>query len=86
MNNQERMFLIKKLLYLSYYRGCKELAIILSNFTKQCVGDMTDNELLDLLYILNYSDTEILSWYNKKSIPPDNILTLLLRIINFDIN
>ena len=54
----------KKLLYRASYRGTKEMDILLSNFVKQNVDNLDENQLKDLESFLNFEDETILNFYN----------------------
>ncbi|MFK7973557.1 MAG: succinate dehydrogenase assembly factor 2 [Rickettsiaceae bacterium] len=84
MNNITRQLLIKKLLYQSSNRGCKETDIILGMFSRQNVSNMTDQELVLFENILQLPDADIYDWYTKKKmVPQDKISPLLMQILNF---
>jgi len=54
----------KKILYRSNYRGIKELDILLSNFTKSIIDDLSKNDLLDLFNFLNLEDDTLYKYYH----------------------
>ena len=84
MNNITRELLIKKLLYQSYNRGCKETDIIIGMFARQNLSNMTDRELTVFEEILQFPDADIYDWYTKKKIVPlDKRSPLLTQILHF---
>lgn len=87
MNYQERELLIKKILYQSCNRGCKETDIIIGGFAKKHVNNMNDDDLMSFLEIIHLPDADIYDWYTKKkSVPEEKISKLLLEILQFSPN
>ncbi len=83
MQKEQRTYLIKKLLYKSNYRGCKETDLILGNFAHKYIDSLNDNELLEFEIILNQMDPDIIDWLNNFESAPNNISkTLLAKISN----
>ena len=80
MTNNE--ILKKQIIYRSMHRGTKEMDILLGNFVKKYIKNLTNSDLLDLKELL-YLDDDILSnWYFDKSnnnIVPENKISLLLK-------
>jgi antitoxin CptB len=54
-----RDILLKKLYYLSNYRGCKETDLLLGNFAKTYLTQLSDAQLTDYEYLLNQADVDI---------------------------
>ena len=80
MNNIE--LLKKKILYLSKYRGTKEMDLLLSNFVKKYINEFGIEELKQLYDLLNFDEDSLFKWYlNKKSNikVPNNKVWYLLR-------
>lgn len=78
-------FLIKKLLYQSKNRGCKETDAILGSFAEKYLSSMTHDELLEFENILSVNDTEFYDWYTKKRPISDDLRSDLLdRVLNFE--
>lgn len=78
--------LIKKLLYQSNYRGCKETDLIIGTFAKKHINSMSIQELLEFEKILSYADNDLYNWYiGKKTVPIEKKSDLLFRILNFKI-
>ena len=55
----------KKILYRSFYRGKKELDILLSSFVKSCINDLDKNELYDLEKLISLNDDDIYNFYQN---------------------
>ncbi|GAB4162750.1 MAG: hypothetical protein Tsb006_1180 [Rickettsiaceae bacterium] len=85
MNIENRAQFIKKLLYQSCNRGCKETDIIIGSFARENLGKMTDSELVIFEGILHLSDADIYDWYtNKKDVPMEHQSSVLAQIFKFD--
>ena len=69
MINKE--ILIKQIIYRSLHRGTKEMDLLLGNFVKKYIYNLTYEDLNDLLYLLSIDDEVIFNWYTKKNV--DNI-------------
>lgn len=66
----KREIRIKKLLYRSYYRGCKETDQIVGGYAKKYIENMSDKELTELEEILEQNDNDLYDWLsNKKQMP-----------------
>lgn len=55
----------KRLLYRSNYRGTKEMDILLSNFVKDYIDQLNQEELEELDKFLNFEDDVILDFYQN---------------------
>lgn len=64
---------IRKLEYLSKYRGCKESEIIFSRFVERYLHQLSIEELMDYEIFLQNTDAEILDWIMYHKEPPINI-------------
>ncbi len=85
MNIKNRDQFIKKLLYQSCNRGCKETDLIIGQFAKKNIEKMTDNELKTFEHILEQNDADLYDWYvKKKPVPEENLSTIMTKILNFD--
>ena len=62
----------KRLLYRSNYRGTKEMDILLSNFVKDYIDQLNQEELEELDKFLNFEDDVILDFY-QNGIVKENI-------------
>ena len=75
---------IKKLLYRSCNRGCKETDLIIGRFAKENLDKMTDEELEVFSELLELSDADIYDWYiKKKPLPVEKINPVVTRLLNF---
>jgi antitoxin CptB len=84
MNHQKRDLFIKKLLYQSCNRGCKENDIIIGGFARHNLTNMTDDELNEFAAILELPDVDIYDWYTgKKPIPKNKNTELMQKIVKF---
>ena len=85
MNIENKQQLIKKLLYQSCNRGCKETDLIIGQFAKIHLNKMSDEELQIFNKILQLPDTDIYDWYTrKKPVPDENKSNLMTQILNFE--
>lgn len=85
MNIENREQLLKKLLYQSCNRGCKETDLIIGQFAKLHLSDMTNNELQTFEEILHLNDADIYDWYTKKKpLPEENSSNLMTKILDFE--
>jgi len=85
IQNKEQF--IKKLLYQSCNRGCKETDLIIGQFAKQNVEKMSDSDLQIFDKILQMQDVDIYDWYTKKKpLPPENSSAIMTQILNFEPN
>jgi antitoxin CptB len=82
---QERELLIKKLIYQSDKRGCKETDIILGQFSLAHLHKMSDAELEDYRNFLSQVDTDIWDWVNAKAIPDDEACKRIVSMIKVGI-
>lgn len=83
-NIHNKELLIKKLLYQSSNRGCKETDFIIGKFAKKNIYNMNYNELLDFKDVLENYDSDIYDWYtNKKELPKEKKSSIMLDILKF---
>ncbi len=73
MTKDQRTYLVKKLIYKSNNRGCKETDIILGNFSNKYLLGFSDQEISQFELILDQTDADIMDWVNGKSEVPDTI-------------
>lgn len=79
--------IIRKLVYQSCHRGCKETDILLGNFAKAKIHTFSDNQLANYQKLLEKPDADIVSWIMSREHPPRDICpNLVTDIINFTIN
>ena len=62
LENKEE--LKNKIIYRSSYRGTKEMDILMSNFVKSVIDDLTLSELKELNILVNLSDENLISVKN----------------------
>ncbi|MCP5362770.1 MAG: succinate dehydrogenase assembly factor 2 [Rickettsiaceae bacterium] len=75
---------IKKLLYRSCNRGCKETDLIIGSFARENIDKMTDEELKAFSELLKLPDADIYDWYiKKKPLPVEKINPVVTRLLNF---
>jgi antitoxin CptB len=85
MDIKNRQYFIKKLLYQSCNRGCKETDLIIGQFAKLYINRMNDDELQIFNKILQLSDADIYDWYTrKKTVPIESQSNLMTQILNFE--
>lgn len=71
LKNEDRAIRIKRLLYQSWYRGCKETDKILGKFARAHIEQLSDADLDDFERILSESDHDIFAWLTGKTTVPD---------------
>ena len=87
MEQKNRAIFIKKLLHKSSYRGCKETDLIIGNFARENIMEMSDQELEEFANILEILDADIYDWFTrKKTIPEEHRSPLLLRLMNYNLH
>jgi len=83
MNQDQRTYLLKKILYKSNYRGCRETDQVLGSFVKKHIDEFSDSELAALSKLLEEMDVDIWDWINhKKPIPRHIPKDLIEKIIS----
>ena len=81
-----KVLLKKKIIYRSCHRGNKEMDLLLGNFVKKHLDELTDKDLKDLEKILLLEDEVILNWYFKKESEVGILKTKVsTMILNFKI-
>jgi succinate dehydrogenase flavin-adding protein (antitoxin of CptAB toxin-antitoxin module) len=74
----------KRLLYKSCHRGWKEMDILLGEFTKKYIQEMSEVQLEDLDILLDEPDVELFNWVTKKaSVPEKYNNEVMLRLQEF---
>lgn len=87
MNEQNLNLIIKKLLYKSNHRGCKETDIILGLFAKEFIFQMNAEALRDFAKILEQNDVDIYNWcLGKIAVPLYLRSTTMRKLLNFSTN
>jgi len=86
MDYYNKSSLIKKLLYQSKNRGCKETGLILSNFAEKFIFQMDEEGLMNFTIILMQNDLDIYDWVTAKVIPPKELnSTIMSQLISFSL-
>jgi antitoxin CptB len=85
--SETREIRIKRLLYQSWYRGCKETDRIVGYFCKDNIHDMSDDELTELQQAMDEADADIYAWCTGSKAVPEELLNneVLKRIIAYDV-
>lgn len=87
MKQKNRDIFIKKLLHKSCYRGCKETDLIIGNFARNNIREMSDQELEEFANILEILDADIYDWFTrKKPIPEEYQSPLLSKLMNYNLH
>ena len=85
MNIKNRDQLLKKLLYQSCNRGCKETDLIIGQFAKLNLNKMNSEDLRIFEGILKMNDADIYDWYTKKTpLPKEKTSDLMLQLLKFE--
>lgn len=75
---------LKRLIYQSWHRGCKETDILLGRYAKAKLASLTQEELKDYEKILTASDNDIYDWLTEKlSVPIGINVKIVEDIRNF---
>lgn len=84
MTSKTREHTIKKLLYQSCNRGCKETDLIIGEFARQNLEKMDYEELDIFAKILELQDADIYDWYTgKKPLPKRYSSPIMVKLMNF---
>jgi antitoxin CptB len=84
MTFHKREQTIKKLLYQSCHRGCKETDLIIGEFAKKNLHKMTEEEIHAFAELLQVPDTDIYDWYTKKKpLPKEKFNPVVDKLLNF---
>lgn len=88
IQEQNREQRIKKILYRTWYRGCKETDKILGSFAKEYAHGMTDAELDLLEGILEEDDKDLYNWLTRTVPLPQDYAenTVMQRLMAFDVS
>lgn len=86
MTPDENDFFIKKLLYKSKNRGCKETDLILGKFAEKHLAGMSKEQLQNFAKILAETDNDIYDWVTGKTPPPSELDSdIMQQLLKFDI-
>lgn len=69
MSTQSQETRIKRLLYRSWHRGCKETDLILGHFCEAFVHDMDEQAITTMEALLDEDDVHIWDWMIGKATP-----------------
>ena len=76
----KKEILKKQIIYRSTHRGTKEMDLLLGNFVKKHVDELSNSDLLELEKLLLREDEVLSKWYfeNKQieSLPDNKVYTL----------
>jgi antitoxin CptB len=68
---------LKRLLYRSWHRGCKETDIVLGNFAEENLGKLDALQLDMYEKLLDEQDWDIWNWLTGKDTPKDEYIPFL---------
>ena len=83
MESNTKELLIKKLLYRSIHRGCKETDILLGNFAIASVESFNDSKLALYQNFISEDDMEIYDWILRAKTTPEKYQSLVTEIQKF---
>ena len=83
MESDNKKLLIKKLLYRSIHRGCKETDILLGNFAIARTESFDDLKLKLYQDFITEDDMEIYDWLLRAKITPEKYQNLVIEIQQF---
>jgi antitoxin CptB len=78
-----REVLLRKVIYKSLHRGCKENDVLVGQFAASQLQDFSDEELLIYADFLEEDDYQIYHWILKNEITPDKYLDIITKIRKF---
>jgi len=81
VNEENQSVRLKRLLYRSWHRGCKETDVILGYFAESHLGELSPDELDIYEAMLEEQDADIWNWLVKKSSPPKQEYEPILAIL-----
>ncbi len=77
---------IKRLVYQSFYRGCKETDIILGKFAKRYLHTFNNEEVELFEELLKIDDRDIFNWVSRKEpVPQDMNNKIISLLVNFNV-
>jgi len=76
----------KKILHRAKYRGIKELVIIFERFIKRFGNTLTKSELIELEYLLDMPDNELLDMIFQNNNIPENLNNKIIKKLMFICN
>lgn len=75
--------LLKKLMYVSWHRGTREMDLILGRFSDKFLSGFSDSQLRIYERMLDHSDVEIFDWIRKQATTPKDFEFIVGRIRAF---
>jgi len=84
--SETREIKIKRLLYQTWYRGCKETDRILGTFAKENIHNFSDDEIARLEEIMLEDDKDIFNWLTEKEPLPEKYKNhdIMAKLMEFD--
>lgn len=79
MSDNAKELRLKKMMYRSWHRGCKETDLILGSFAENHLYDLSDVELDQYEALLELDDWDIYNWLTGKTPIPANIDNAIMR-------
>ncbi len=73
---------MKRLIYRSKNRGCKEMDIVLGNYAKAGINSLNASELELYSELLEEADNDIWDWVSGKVVTPSKYAGLIGKIQN----
>lgn len=81
---EERELEIRRLLYNSWHRGCKETDLLLGKFARVHLAGMNDNEIRSYATFLDEDDWDIFNWLTGNiPLPERHNNTAIQALLNF---
>lgn len=72
---------IKRLIYRSCNRGCKETDLLLGRFATHCLRSLEPEALAEYERLIEESDADLFNWLTgKQPIPPEYLGGVIVRI------
>ena len=82
--SENKEYRLKKLIYQSNHRGCKELDIILGQFATKNIDLLTEQELDNYEQMCNESEWDIYSWFTGEKQTPSQFEAIIHKIRSFN--
>ncbi|MCC2646304.1 MAG: succinate dehydrogenase assembly factor 2 [Rickettsiaceae bacterium] len=82
IDNRERNNNIKRLIYRSKNRGCKENDLLLGNFAEQELYNLSDDDLEVYQLFIEENDNDILCWLTARKTAKEKYKDLISKILN----
>jgi antitoxin CptB len=79
----DKNLLLKKTIYKSLHRGCKENDVLIGKFAKTELFNFTENELLIYDNFLEEDDYDIYHWILNDNQPPNKYKNIINKIQKF---